>query len=354
MDSLKKKPIWTHCRVNASGNARVPVHGLGKTDPIPYHEAREKAASAASGSPHWGLVFTDESDLIGIDIDIDPTGKKANSTKQIPAAMVTFLEHHPTYMRHSLSGYGLHVFYRLTPEAKDLLLANKVMQGAISIAKGGLFNGDYRFRRGFLAFTDEENLYELSLSSISTISPIPLVTLLPHLKTDLNDTPMPAQKTKPDTQSINPFALNLPNIAQFRQLLDKVPSTLNRVAKRAVGALKHSKPQSNYEYWVLVGCACAHYSIMLTLHDRADDAARVEELFIDWSSKDKEGFTSKADVEEKYGHLVASTKSKLQADPDANVSTVHTIITLAKASVINFPDMITRGKKGNQTKGLRP
>jgi len=349
MKKLKSLKVWTHC-TNEVKTLKAPALGLGRKKPVSYVQAKKNAEKKISGSPYYGMVFDDKtSDYIGIDVDVDPEGKKKNATREIPAPLLFFLAKHPTHIHYSPSGHGIHIIYKLHKKTQETLNRHNLKQKATK--EGDLFSGDWRYRKSFLVFT--ENLHELSTDKISYITIDDLKILIPSLLPSGSDKPESDKKKDKEAEESIAKSLNVtkvPTLENLREILTVIPSTFNRAAKIACTALPYAKPESNYDYWVLIGCACAHHAILLDLSGKTQESKQVVNVFTEWSSKDKEGFTGNEDVLEKFSLLLKSTKQKLK--DNEHITTISTLALIAKGCTIDFPDMIVVGKKG-KTK-LRP
>ncbi len=342
MKELTKRAVWAHCS-NVVASGKAPAVGLGKSKPISYRKALTNAQDQIAGSPYMGLVFGDESDYIGFDVDVDPEGLKRNSTKEIPENLLTFLQTHPTHIHYSPSGYGIHFIYYIDNDTQQYLNLLNLKQGAISIDQGGLFNGDWRYRNSFLVFTDQ--LHPLSVSKIATISLEDLQQINPAFCAPEPASPeveVPPPGVGMALTEAGCTVTQIPSLAELQTVLTGVPSTFNNIAKRACQGLPGLKPKTNYEYWVFVGCACAHHAIQLENCGRHEDSLKVLDYFIEWSSKDTESFTGELDVTSKYFTLLNSTKIKLESDQP--IITIGSLIALRNNCIIGFPDMIAKGK----------
>jgi hypothetical protein len=340
MKRLKSLDIWTHCRKTKTSD-KAPAVGLGKTKPISYIRARENATKQIAGSSLLGIVFQETSEYIGIDVDVDPTGKKKNATKKIPQELLFFLSANPTHVHFSPSGTGLHILYKIDKQTQKELNNLNLNQGATSIDKGDLFKGDWRYRNSFLTIT--ENLHPLSTSEISTISFVKLLELIPSIQ------PKEKSKLKKETnnESVKYEVIeSIPNLKDLKELLETLPATFNSQVKKACDQLPYSKPNSNYEYWVLVGCACAHHAITLEIMGNSRDSSLVYGIFLNWCKQDTEGYEGDEIVLEKFSNLLSTTQTKI--DNNVPTVTIGMLKLLDKLYTINFPDMILRGAGKNK------
>jgi len=332
MKVLKSLNTWAYC---VSG--KRPAIGLScSSEPISYDKAKEIAEKT---DQHYGLIFKEDSEYIGFDIDVDPDGSKTNSTTSIPPAVLFFLKCHPTHAHYSPSGLGLHLVYKLTPEAREKLEKYGCKQGAASISKDDLYNGDWRYKKCFLVFT--ENLHPLSADTIAELSIEDILDIVPSIKPE-KPVELPAVPGK-ELAAIT----QVPPLSFIEKCLENIPAAFNNAAEKACNKLSWFKPKSDYDYWLLVGCACSHHAILLNRCGRTEDSKKVFNLFLEWSKRDTTGFVSEEDVRSKYEALLRSTEEKLAKGE--HVTTYGTLALIAKETIIEFPDMIVN-KKG----GVRP
>lgn len=355
MKRLRAKKLWTHC-TDERPSLKAPAVGLGRKQPLTYEVAKENAKNRVANSPYMGLIFPKNSEYIGLDVDVDPTGEKKNTTTEVPIEVKMFLKSNPTHVHWSPSGYGLHIIYRIDDTVKEKLEELKLKQNATNVDKGDLFKGDWRYKSSFLTFT--ENEYELSTDKIAFITYDKLLDIIPSIAANSydEDTEYKAGqvgsgskgKRKKGKNRIQPSGpTKVPTINQLKGILEMIPPTFNEMAERACQHLPYAQPASNYDYWVLVGCACAHCAILLEGSGRIDDAGLVERLFLEWSKRDTEGFSNDDDVISKYGLLYNATVTKYNRDEP--VTTVGSLALIARNCIIDFPDML-ESKKGR----LRP
>lgn len=342
MKRLTKIHSWAHCSDSVK-TLKAPAVGLGKTAPLSYDKAKANALSKIAGSPYYGFVFSEDSEYIGLDIDVDTNGNKKNSTIEIPGEVLFFLKANPTHVHYSPSGQGIHILYRLDPEAKQYLIDRNVNQMAVSIKNKDMFNGDIRFRKSFLVFTEKE--HELSVPDIATITLDKLSEIVPSVTTkkEVQAPPTSLSSQLPLAAALESLA-RVPTIKQLRDVLDSIPNSFDSSAERACRNLPFSKPASNYDYWVLIGCACAHHAILLEMCGRLADADEVPKVFNDWSKEDKLNYTGETDVFSKFEALRNTTRQKLSTGE--YTTTLGTLYTIARGCVIDFPDMIAT-KTGN-------
>ena len=311
---------WTDCLADNRGRRpRLdPKHGKG----ISLARA-QKLASTSEDSPLYGFIFSKDDPYYGIDIDVDPTGKKPNSTKVVPQELLLFMLAHPTHCHYSPGGHGLHLIYKLTKSAIKQVNKLQKKQGACKQDDGALFNGDWRWDNSFLTFT--QNLHEQS-TDISTIDYDTLIELVGEKK-DVPDAPVVDINTGLTMQ------MHIPSLDELINTLQNVPPTYNHLARKACKLLKHSQPETNYEYWLLVGQACAHTAVILSSFG-ADTVDTVEAEFVAWSAKDPE-FVSIEDVQKKFRSLLQSTRTKI-ASGEVTAS-FKVLSSLARGAIINFP-----------------
>lgn len=323
IEELASLNQWTDCLPDNNGkrprlSPGSPQHGLS------YSAA---TTNATASTYNYGFLFSQYDQFIGIDVDVDPSGQKTETaTTAIPPALLLFLHTHPTHVHFSPSGHGLHLIYKVTTDAADKLNAASRKQGAVSIANGALYTGDWRWDSSFLTFTT--NLHPLS-APISTIDYDTLCELIPFDSTI----------SKPESNVIDfntrlTMQTQVPALEDLTNTLAAIPSTFNHMAKRACARLTHSKPSTNYEYWLLVGSACAHVAAVYEAFSlNPDDVA---EAFLVWSQKDPE-FVSDADVLKKFQSLLRSTKTKV--NQSEATATFKTLSSLAQFSILNFPKL---------------
>jgi len=343
MDRLKAEVYWTHCEATPNKKNKAPATGLGKGKPLSYEIARQNAKNLIAGSPWYGIVFPPNGNgYVGIDIDVDPTGKKANTTKEIPASVKFFLAENPTHAHYSPSGHGVHLIYRATPECAKKL--DEIALTQCATKPGDLFSGDIRYKSCFLTITDK--LFS-STDKISDISFETLAKLVPSLAG--NAGPVTENSlTQGSSVTLAKFSglSKIVSIEKVKDIFEVIPPTINAKIREACSALRFLNVETNYDYWVLVGQACAHQSIMLSMID-SDDTETVYQCFLNWSKKDKAGFVSEDDVQDKFNKLLASTKSKM-LKLDKSIVSMKTLIHIAKYCQFNFPDLLERGSKGNK------
>lgn len=390
MENLKARRVWTHCK-KVEDKVKAPALGLGRTKPIAYEEAKANAAAGKGGSPYYGVVFPKKVaverekeyfEYIGLDIDVDSTGAKENATLEIPAPVLDFLKTHPTHVHFSPNGEGIHILYKLSPLTQRYLVKAGLNQAAVSVGRGDLFDGDVRFRNCFLIFT--ENPHPMSTKNPSTINLISYEGLLnvipsvlkkegaPHLmaskatdtrsraKSDnaFSDSGAadPENSTSSSIDDVAPsgvtnngggkkpaLSVRVPALSAFEEAIREVPASFNPKAQKACANLPHYQPRTPYDYWVLVCSICAHTYILYRLNGRDADADRVFQLFHEWSAKDTAGYKGEEDVRIKFKDLVGSTTRKMKSGE--SLSTFGTLKALAGNCVIEFPDMVMRGKK---------
>ena len=366
MKKLKKLHSWTHCRYDKNrASNRVPAVGLGKKAPLSYKKARENADNSIAGSTLYGFVFGEQSDYVGIDVDVDPNGEKENATPRIPEKVISFLKEHPTHAHYSPGGHGIHIIYQVDEDAQRLLDAQNLKQKAVSESKGDSFCGDLRYRKSFLVFT--EKMFSES-DKIGRITYEELITLVPSIRQNSpvedNDAIIPPGKATSgkatlgketsgsskiddaisvdDIKQMLSQVKKIPSREEFKETLLKLPPTYSKSAEKACSCLPYHQPTSNYEYWVMVAGACAHQYLLLQEFGRNEECEEVAELFREWSSMDTVGFTNLADVDKKFNGIVASTKVKL--DTGQHVTSFGTLKLLATHFTLSFPDKV---KKGN-------
>lgn len=335
MKRLLSLPIWTHC-TDETEKLKAPAVGLGRGKALTYKKAKDNADKRLSGSPYMGLIFGDKSEYIGLDVDVDPTGKQLNATRKIPSEVLFFLIAHPTHVHYSPSGNGIHIIYRLSKETQDELDKLNLTQKSASIKKGDLFDGDWRYRKSFLVFT--ENKHEQCIDEIAYITLDELLNIIPSIK-PIKDAVIP------DKIESRPSITQVPTLRNLQDILKVVPATFNETAQRACRNLPYAQPNSGYDYWVLIGCACAHHAIQLELCGRTEDSISVIDVFHDWSAQDTEGYINRDDVEQKFLLLLSSTRSKLKNHEQT--TTMGTLSLIARGCIIAFPDII-RSAKGKE------
>lgn len=341
MKRLKSLNIWTHCTDNQgkTPSRKAPARGLGKLPPpVSYEKAKANAEKELANSPYYGFVFSDTSEYIGIDVDVDPSGQKKNATTEIPTGLLFFLGIHPTHVHYSPNGEGLHIIYRVDEETQGQLDDLRLNQNATDSEKGDIFAGDWRYRKSFLTFT--ENEHELSVPEIAFIDFDTLCQLIPSIQGNITPIVTPATAAIPTPMEPQ----KLPKVELFAELMLSVPATFDGKAQRACANLPGQQPGSNYDYWVLVGCACAHYALTAVACGRKDDVDAVEEVFLAWSRKDEEGYTTDGEVLDKFRLLMNSTSEKIKSG--AATTTFGTLSLIAKNNVMDFPDMVKGGKSG--------
>lgn len=334
MERLKSLSVWSYCS-DISSTLKAPAVGLNGKKTLSYEEAKENAKNKIAGSPYMGLVFEDTSEYIGLDIDVDTTGKKQNTTLEIPEKVLKFIQKYPTHVHYSPSGQGIHIIYRLTEETQQELNEYSLKQRKTSLLKGDSFGGDWRYRKCFLIFT--ENLHEYSVEEIAYITANQLQEIIPSLFLNRKN----EENLKIEKQ-ITPTLDTVPTLGDLKNILNMIPSTFNKIAQRACSNLPYSQPLTNYEYWVLVGNACANHAIYLELCGRKSDSAKVIDLFHNWSKEDTYGYKDRKDVEDKFNLLIKSTHGKIKNNE--YVVSYGTLAFIAKHCIISFPDMITSGK----------
>jgi len=332
---------WTDCLSDNHG--KRPHYSPGQGKGVILAKAIEMA-SRSTLSPNYGFLFTKDDPYIGIDVDVDPTGKSQNATTEIPPELLFFLNSNPTHAHYSPSGNGLHLIYKLDPIAVAKVNSLNMKQRACRQADGALFNGDWRWDSSFLTFTPNTyNTYNPSnSSSTQTISTIDYDTLV--MLIGPTDTGTLATQVAPivDIRTGLKMQAYVPTLTDLERVLQDVPSTFNHLAKKACKTLKHSQPSTNYEYWVLVGQACAHTSLMLQATGASETEATdigeaTEALFVNWSSRDPD-FVSIEDVQAKYRSLLASTQTKFFLD--TATATYKVLLTLARGAILDFPVLI--------------
>jgi len=312
---------WTDCL--ADNNGKRPRLSPGQPHlGLTYDQAKERA-SQSTASKNYGFLFSKDDLFIGIDVDVDPnpSGQKAHtSTKTIPQELLLFLHSHPTHVHYSPSGHGLHVIYQVTPEAAQVLNDAACKQGATSIEQGALYTGDWRWDSSFLTFTDN---YHALNAPVSVLDYDTLLELVPLVQ-------VPQKSNIIDFNTRLTMQTQIPAIKDLTAVLSAVPSTFNHMAQQAVLKLHEPRPTTNYEYWLLVGSACAHVAAVYEAFSL--DPSDVANAFLSWSQKDPE-FVSDTDVLNKFQSLLKSTKSK------SNPATYKTLATLAMFSVLDFPKL---------------
>ena len=318
MNKLSTLKQWTDCLADSHGKRpRLdPKHGKG----ISLARA-QKIAATSTESPNYGFIFSKDDPYIGIDVDVDPTGQKANATESIPQSLLLFMLSHPTHCHYSPSGTGIHLIYKLTKSAIKQVNSQQKKQGACKQDDGALFNGDWRWDNSFLTFT--QNLHEQS-TDIATIDYDTLIELVGE-----------KQEAAPvvDISTGLTMQAHIPSLDELINTLQNVPPTYNHLARKACRLLKHSQPETNYEYWLLVGQACAHTAVVLSSFG-VDTIEAIEAEFVIWSSKDPE-FVSIEDVQKKFRSLVNSTRTKI-ASGEITAS-FKVLSSLARGAVISFP-----------------
>lgn len=330
MHKLATLKQWTDCLEDNHG--KRPRHNPAKISGLTMSTAAS-LASQSSVSPNYGFIFSKDDPYIGIDVDVDPSGQKKGATTTIPPALLFFLQANPTHVHYSPSGFGLHLIYKLSKA--DCKYVNKLQfkQGACSIDSGALYTGDWRWDRSFLTFTD--NLHPSCVDKIKTISFDELSQLLGY-------EPPETAESKPATVTHIKTGLLIskepPTLAGLNSFLDEIPATYNDMAKRACSSLGHSIPESNYDYWLLIGQACAHTAIASELM-ALDTVESIEQAFVKWSAKDPE-FVSIDDVQAKFKQLLSSTREKIGAGE--YVATYKVLALLARRCRLNFP--VLKGK----------
>lgn len=324
---------WTDCLADSQGkrpriSPAMPAKGLD------YDSALLRAHNSKV-SPNYGFLFSKDDLFIGIDVDVDPSGQKQNTTLTIPPALLFFLKSYPTHVHYSPGTHGLHLIYQVTKATQEQLSTLNKKQNAVSIDDGALFNGDWRWDRSFLTFT--ENLHESS-QDISMIDFSTLETLLGPLAVP-STTTYDTSSAVFDISSGLKLHPHIPSLTELAKVLEDIPSTFNYLAKQACSKLQHSQPTTNYEYWLLVGQACAHTAIYFNTFEQIDEES-IEGLFVAWSSKDPE-FVSIEDAQKKFQSLLRSTHKHMQNnEPTASYKV---LVSLAKGACINFP--VLRGKE---------
>jgi hypothetical protein len=320
---------WTDCTRESSGkrpriNPGTPELGL------PYDQALSLANKKGM---LWGYLFTDTDPFIGLDVDVDPTGRKGNATREIPQPVLDFLQKHPTHVHYSPSGHGIHIIYALDQEGQTLMNEHSKYQGPVHYPPG-LFRGDWRWNRSFLTFT--RNLHRLCAPQIALITYNELSALTgPICETESADVDAPVI----DINTGLRMQEHIPSIEELINTLKDIPPTLNVKAQRAVTYLKHSVPTTPYDYWLFVGQACAHTCIALRRFGM-DATQAVTDAYVAWSAQDTVHFVSRKDVESKFRLLLRSTEQKIiNKEP---VVTYKALVILARRATLSFP--VTAGK----------
>lgn len=330
-NSIFDTPQWTDCLSDNNGK-RPRVNPARPTTGLSYREAVERAALSAH-SKHYGFIFSKADPYIGLDVDVDPKGIKTNATPTIPEAITLLLQTHPTHCHFSPNGHGLHIIYKVCPPGQGLLNSQGRAQGACSIANGAIFNGDWRWDRSFLTFTDNKHPLCAPIATIDleTLESIigPITT---HVLPTTEDTPAPLI----DISTGLRVQAHIPAVSDIVRTLKDVPSSLNTKAQKACSYLKHSAPTNNYEYWVLVGQACAHAAISLSAFgDGQQSTSEITQAFVTWSAKDESAFPGQDEVRKKFQLLLASTEEKIRHN--IPTATYKVLVTLARRSTANFP-----------------
>ena len=327
MNKMSALMQWTDCLADNKGKRpRLnPAHGKG----ISLAKA-EALAKASEVSPNYGFLFTKDDPYIGIDVDVDPTGESQNATMEVPAALLFYLQSNPTHCHVSPSGHGLHLVYKLDKDAISQMNKLQKKQGACEEDNGALFCGDWRWDKSFLTFTN--NLHPLS-STISTIDFDTLVELLGDFE--------PHEAPVIDINTGLTMQAHIPSLDELTSTLQAIPSTFNHLAKKACRLLKHSQPTTNYEYWLLIGQACAHTSVILEALG-TDATEAIEAEFVSWSSKDPE-FVSIEDAQHKFKSLIKSTRQKIASGE--TTASFKVLSSLARGAIIAFPILVGKALK---------
>jgi hypothetical protein len=327
---------WTDCLSDNKGK-RPKINPAKPTSALTYDNA-VLASQTSEASKYYGFIFSKNDPFIGLDVDVDPTGAKQNASLEIPQPLLLFLATHPTHVHYSPSGQGIHIIYKLNARACDHLINNSYKQGACSISNGALFDGDWRWDRSFLTFT--KNYHELHTDKIATVGLDELEEVLGSLSSKASS--VSSGQETPDSNIVDlksrlKIQSHIPSIKELAGTLADVPSSFTVHAKKAIAHLKHSQPQSNYDYWLLVGQACA--STALELKPFGTHPSDVCKLFHAWSKQDP-GYVSRQDVYDKFDSLLLSTLAKVEQNE--HVATYSVLLSLARAAVLDFPDR--RGK----------
>jgi len=321
MKQLKTLPIWTHCKRVQKGDGSVslkaPALGLGKTQPVTYERAIANAADEIAGSPYYGIVFPQRSRIIGIDIDVDPSGEKKNASKEIPKAVFKLLEEHPTHVHYSPNGFGIHIIYNIDLQTEQELNKAKLQQKPTS--SEDLFQGDIRYRNSFLVCTEELHPKGTPTGKVTKLPLSKLKQIMPSIfaKRTENTSPVMPQQYK---------------LNEVIDALHKIEPIYGPKAQRAISHLPEAmQPTSAYDYWLTVGQALAYYAVT------TNNISAIQAEFLTWSEQDTEGFKSEADVMSKFSSLYTSTQEKIKANEEC--ITTNTIFLLAQHSTISFPHM---------------
>ena len=323
---------WTDCLADNSG--KRPRISPATPDKGLTHDVAQLRAHNSELSPNYGFLFSKNDRFIGIDVDVDPSGQKKNATPTIPPAILFLLQSKPTHVHYSPNTHGIHIIYRVTETAQQQLNDLAKKQGACSTDTGALFDGDWRWDSSFLTFTD--NHHELSADT-ATID----FDTLENIIGSLTPTVLAPAEPAPQVFDINSglkLHPHVPSLTELTNLLEDVPATFNYLAKKACAALKHHQPTSNYEYWLLVGQACAHTAIYYNEFE-GNSVEAIKAAFVVWSSRDPE-FVSIEDAEKKFNSLLMSTHKHMKANEPT--ATYKVLVSLANGASLNFP--VLRGK----------
>lgn len=348
MQELIKIKQWTPCR--AENRGRRPVISPGKTNGTTYDQAISQAAKSTQSS-YYGFLFSNEDPYVGLDIDVDPTGQKANASLEIPPAVLFYISAYPTEVHYSPSGHGIHAIYKMDKEACEKLNELNKKQGACNQEAGALFDGDWRWQSSFLTFTDNKHELcskdgKIAMIDFETLSSI--LGFETEVTVDPNDPNMvsggssasedtkPAAPKKKRKKRKMQSAEKPVTVERLTELLSVVPSHFDHQAKKACKTLQHTSPESNYDYWVLIGQACAHSQITLELLG-ASISTEIEDVFHEWSKGDSD-YNSEGECRDKYRSLVKSTEQKM-ASGDTGVATYKVLALLGRNAILDFPKL---------------
>lgn len=340
MKQLKELNIWAYCK-KTDKSLKAPAVGLAKgTQCLRYDDAKLKAVNMTAGSPYFGMVFLpDNTEYFGIDVDIKPDGEPdSRYTSSVPQEVTQLLIKYPTHVHVSPNGYGLHIIYKISPKMAEIFDELDLKQKAVSVEKGNAFSGDIRYRSSFLVFTETKHLKDAGV--ISVIPDKVLTDLLPSVFGVSKPTKF-TKRTKVE-KTVPAIFTKVHAFATFLNTMDTLPSTFTKKVENACEQLPFSTPASNYEYWVLVGNACAAYEIQLEMCNKKKEAKEVFPIFHTWSEKDEKGYKGEEDVATKYKSLYQATKIKMESEE--KVSTLGSLLSILKFLSIDYPDKIKVGK----------
>jgi len=227
--------------------------------------------------------------IITIDVDVDPTGQKPNSTKEIPQPIRQLLKDRPTYTETSMSGHGQHILYYVDEDTAALLnqLAGRVTLGTVT--KGELFH-----HSGYVIYTLKPSSLSPPNTPINAITRAELVEAIPELSME-----NALQQAIPQSQSST--GQRDPN-ENIDDIINRIPDKVHRIpyfdtpkAKRIIDQL--SIPiSSNYDWWLTIGMALSDLALCTT---NEVDAQRCYQAFLIWSEADA-AFVNEQDVLRHY------------------------------------------------------